>query len=139
MSTVFVNLYAILACAVMSIFLGSIWYGPLFGEIWMKLVGIKKPEKITKEMKMSMMRSYGLMFLGSLLMAFVLGSILLLMGASSVSQALMTAGFVWIGFVAPSSIGVVLFEGKPWRLWFLNSGYMLVQLCLMAIVLQAWK
>lgn len=143
MPVVPVNFFAILACGVLSMILGSIWYGPLFGNVWMKLSGIKKPEKMTKEIKNSMMRSYSLMFLGSLITAYVLQHALVFaeayLQASGTSAALMGAFWNWLGFVVPVSIGMVLWEGKPWKLWFLNIGYVLVQLCAMALVLTMWK
>lgn len=138
-----INFLAIFACGVLSMILGSIWYGPLFGKTWMKLSGIKKPEKMTKEIKNSMIRSYSIMFLGSLVMAYVLQHTLVFAEAylqvSGVSGALMGAFWNWLGFVVPVSIGTVLWEGKPWKLWFLNIGFVLVQLCVMAIVLTTWR
>lgn len=49
------------------------------------------------------------------------------------------AGFWnWLGFVAPVTLGAVLWEGKHWKLWFLNNGYYLVTLLLMGAVLALW-
>ena len=137
------NYLAILACGVLSMILGSIWYGPLFGNAWMKLAGIKKPEKITPEIKKMMIRSYGLMFLVSLIMAFVVSNELQFAGLAIENVGLIPvvifACFQWLGFVVPSTIGSVLWEGRSWKLWFLNAGYTLVQLCLIAAVLSIWK
>ena len=123
--------------------LGSIWYGPLFGNAWMKLAGIKKPEKITLEIKKMMIRSYGLMFLVSLIMVFVVSNELQFAGLAIENVGLIPvvifACFQWLGFVVPSTIGSVLWEGRSWKLWFLNAGYTLVQLCLIAAVLSIWK
>ncbi|MDO8488446.1 MAG: DUF1761 family protein [bacterium] len=35
-----VNYLAILAAAVLSMVLGFLWFGPLFGQTWMKLMGL---------------------------------------------------------------------------------------------------
>lgn len=37
-----------------------------------------------------------------------------------------------------SSYGVVLWEGKSWKLWFLNNAYHLVVLTVMGVILALW-
>jgi TRAP-type C4-dicarboxylate transport system permease small subunit len=71
-----VNYLAILVCGLVSMVLGSLWYGPLFGKPWMAMIGIKKPDVMTPAIKKMMAKSYSIMFIGSLLMAFILGNIL---------------------------------------------------------------
>jgi hypothetical protein len=34
------NHLAILVCVILSIGLGFLWYGPLFGDAWMEMVGL---------------------------------------------------------------------------------------------------
>lgn len=61
---------AVLVSVIVSMIVGSIWYGPVFGKKWMKLVGVTKEdmEKGKKEMQ----KTYGMMFAGSLVTSFVL-------------------------------------------------------------------
>ncbi len=33
-----VNIWAVLVCTLLSIVVGSIWYGPFFGKTWMKII-----------------------------------------------------------------------------------------------------
>ncbi len=50
-----------------------------------------------------------------------------------------SVGFgAWIGFVAPVSLGIVLWDGKPWKLWMINAGYYLVGLLLIGSILALW-
>jgi hypothetical protein len=83
------------------------------------------------------------MFVGSLLMSYVLANELVFSGAfmqtSGVTVGLMGGFFNWLGFVAPVSLGTVLWDGKSWKLWFINSGYYLVSLLLMGSLLSVWK
>lgn len=147
MPVVPVNYPAILACGVASMVIGSLWYGPLFGKPWMKLMGFtpEKMEAMKKDPagKKKMMRSYGLMFVGSLVMAYVLSHALVFastyLGSSGVSAGLMTGFWNWLGFIAPVTLGSVLWEGKPWRLWILNTGHYLATLCAMGVILALWK
>ena len=54
-------------------------------------------------------------------------------------QAGLSTGFWnWLGFVAPVTMGAVLWEGKPWGLWFLNAGYQLVNLLVMGVIIASW-
>ncbi len=64
---VHVNYLAVLISAVASMIIGSIWYGPLFGKMYMQIMGMDKlsPEEQTA-MKKSMGVSYFLQFIASL-------------------------------------------------------------------------
>ena len=41
----------------------------------------------------------------------------------------------WLGFVAPTMLGSVLWENKSWNLYAINAGYYLVSFALMGAVL----
>ncbi len=131
------NYWAVLGAAIVSMIVGSLWYSPmLFAKPWMKLNGFTGDNKAdkTKGMATAMLG----MFIGSLIMAYVLANVLLLVGASTVSAALIAALWLWLGFiVVPYSSGV-LFERKPLALFFINIGNYLVTLLLMAVVLAIW-
>jgi len=138
-----VNYWAVLACGVSAMVLGSLWYGPFFGKPWMKMMGISKPDKMSAKEKNDMMRSYGIMFVGALVTSFVLSHELVFamsyLKTSGVSAGLTTGFWNWFGFVAPITMGSQLWEKKPWKLYYINSGYWLVQLCLMGVILALWK
>ncbi len=142
MSVVPVNYWAVLACGVVSMVLGSLWYGPLFGKMWMGLMGLTDEHMKSAKQK-GMGKSYALMFIGSLLMAYVLSHSLTFAGAylnaAGVSAGLMVGFWSWLGFIAPVTLGVVLWEGKPWKLWFLNNSYSLVQLLVFGVILALWQ
>ncbi len=137
-----INYWAVLLCVVMSIVLGSLWYGPLFGKQWMRLAGIQKPESMTPAIKKSMIQSYVIMAVGSLFMAFVLAHFLFYASAFTrmvgIEAGLQGSLWVWLGFVAPVTIGSVLWESKPWKYWFITAGYYLVSLSIMGVILSLW-
>lgn len=138
-----VNYLAILAAGIISIITGSLWYGPLFGEYWMKTMKFKKPAKMDDEAKMAMMKSYGITTVASLVMAYVLSHIITFssayMGVSGVSAGLSSAFWMWLGFIVPTSLNSVLWEGKPLKLWFINVGYHLVTLLIIGPVIAVWR
>ncbi len=130
------NFLAVFAAAIVSMVVGFLWYSPmLFGNEWMKLLGIKM--KDAKGMKEKAMKGYAITFVASIVMASVLAYVLKYAQASSVLDGLMTAFWLWLGFVVTVKIGMVLWEGKPFKLFLLDTGYYLVSLLAMGAVLGA--
>jgi hypothetical protein len=123
-----VNYWAILVAGVLSIGIGGLWYGPLFGKQWMSLVGIT-PESM-KSMKMTPFQAmFGGLIVG-LLTAFVLAHHMAFAGAylgiSGYELALMSAFWVWLGFLDKieglvialmMSFHSFLVRSKLWLLW----------------------
>ncbi len=138
-----VNYLAILVCGIVGFGLGWLWFGPLFGKQWMALSGKTMPAMMTPEIKAQMNKSYAIAFLGSLVMAYVLANALVFastyLHTSGVSAGIAAGFWNWLGFIAPVTIGMVLWEGKPWKLWVLNAGHYLVTLCVMGVILALWK
>ena len=136
-----VNYLAVLAAAVLSMAIGALWYGPLFGKKWQELLGMTK-EKLEQAKAKGVAKSYALMFVGSLLMSYVLDHALIFASAylktSGVGAGVEVGIFNLLGFIAPVTLGVVLWEGKSWKLWLINNGYYLVTLVLMGILLALW-
>jgi mannitol-specific phosphotransferase system IIBC component len=135
-----INYLAVLVAAILSMILGYIWYGPLFGKLWMRLMGFTKESM--SEGKSKMAKTYSIMFIGTLLMSFTLAHSIVFASAymnSAGVDAGLTAGiWNWLGFVVPVSLGSVLWDGKPWKLWFINAGYYLVALLMMGVLLAVW-
>jgi len=139
MQAVPVNLWAILASGVVSMVLGFLWYGPLFGKTWMSLSGINPSKGDDKGMG----KRYAISFVGSLVMAYVLLHSLVFASVytetTGLAAGLMVGLWSWLGFIAPLTLGSVLWEGKSWKLWFLNNAYQLILLLIMGMILATWK
>lgn len=133
-----INYLAVLVSAVASMVLGFLWYGPLFGKPWMKLMGWNPKKLSSMKMKTNMSMSYGITFIGSLVMAFVLSHIVDYTQAATYLDGIMAGVWVWLGFVATVTLGKVLWEGKSWNLYFLENGYQLVNLIVMGVILTLW-
>ena len=122
--------------------LGYLWYGPLFGKQWSRLMGWSDETMREMQQKGNMAKSYGIMALGALVMSFVLSHSLVFASAylheSGVWAGLQTGFWNWLGFIVPVSFGGVLWEGKPWTLWMINAGYYLVGLLLIGVLLAVW-
>ena len=47
--------------------------------------------------------------------------------------------FNWLGLIAPVTLSPMLWEGKSWKLWFINSGYYFVSLPVTGVILEFCK
>ena len=137
MPDVDINLLAVLVAALVSIILGFVWYGPLFGKTWMQLSGFTAKD-MEKAKKKGMTKTYILMIIGTLVSSYVLAHFVDYLQATDFNGALQAGFWLWLGFIAPVQLGIVLWEGKPWTLYFINVAYYLVNLILMATILAVW-
>lgn len=136
-----INYLAVIVAAAAAVILGFLWYGPFFGNAWMKLMGFTK-EDMTKAMKNGMAKTYGLMIVGALLMAAVLTYVVTYASAytqtSGLSVGLQSGFWIWLGFAVPLLMDGQLWEGKSWKLFWINASYRLVSLLLMGAILASW-
>ena len=137
-----INYLAVVAAGVAAMTVGFLWYGPLFGKKWLALSGMTQTNVEAAEAS-SMTKSYLLTFAGSLIMSYVLAHSLVFASAylqtTGISAGLMAGFWSWLGFVAPVTLGNVLWERKPWGLWVFNNGHYLVALLVMGLILAVWQ
>ena len=131
-----VNYLAVLLGGVINMALGYLWYGPLYGKEWVRLTGITPQQRAHN--KETMTQRYTLMFLASLVTAYVLFHFIWYAapGAYTFFIAVKTALWAWVGLVFPISLTKFLFsaDNKPAKLLCIETGYHLVGLILMAAV-----
>lgn len=132
-----VNYLAVFLAGVSSMVIGSIWYSQkVFGNIWMKLAKVKMNTKMTTA---DNIRLFGLTFLASLIMAYVLAHVTYLsndfFGGSYLGSALSTAFWLWLGFTAVRFLTHDLFEGRPTKLTLLTVGNELATVLPMAVII----
>src|SRR3984957_11664981 len=102
----------------------TIWYSPaLFAKPWMAALGIV-PSGPKKGLAAGMISS----FLGDLLVAFILLHFVLWSGAQTVGTGAFVGFLAWLGFIAATQFPQSIYEGRPPRLFAINSGYWLVGL-----------
>ena len=128
-----VNIIGVAAAAVASMVLGMIWYGPLFGKKWVELSG----HQMGSGDKAKMPMLYGAAFIGSLVTAYVLAMFIGLIGGTTPMDGAITGFWAWLGFVATTSLGMVLWEMKPVKLYALNNAYNLVNFAVMGAIVAA--
>jgi hypothetical protein len=134
-----VNWIGILLSAVAAMVVGFVYYSPyVAGKPWMKLMGIT-PDNI-KQRQSEMMKLYGISFVLALVTAFVLSHVITMSQTyfpeyTRLTSGIMSAFWMWLGFVMPVQLTDVLFGGKVLKLFAINTGYQLITLLVMGLIL----
>lgn len=132
--TIDINYLAVFLAAVVSMIIGALWYSPLlFSKLWMQLSGITE-KQIAEAKKKSMTVSYILQFVAFLVMACVVAHFIGYLALTTLSEILQLVFWSWLGYQATLELGTVLWAGKPWGLYLLNSAHNLVSLVAMGLV-----
>jgi hypothetical protein len=138
-----VNYLAVLACAVLSMIIGTIWYGPMFGKKWMQITGSDKfDEQKRKEMQKSAMPLYGIQFVLSLIQAYILAQYVVIGSLIDIS-GVMNGFLIWLAFVMPTVAGSSMWNANSnkikWAQFYIQAGYQLVLFLVFGALLIAWK
>ena len=132
-----VNLLSVLVSVIAVFILGALWYGPLFGKTWIRLMDFS--EKHMKEAKRKgMAKQLVINFISSFIMAYILAYFIQVLFYSELNAILFLAFLIWIGFIATTTLGSVLWEGKNIKLYLINNLYSLVSLVIMSLILRMW-
>jgi hypothetical protein len=133
------NYIAVALAAVASMVIGFVWYGPmLFAKPWMKYMGYSQKDLKKEQAKMGPL--YGISFVLAVLTAFVL-SYMIVMAQNffeypKLSTGLITAFWMWLGFVMPVQATSAIFStNRSMGLFLINTGYQLACLLVMGLIL----
>ena len=137
MQNINVNYLAVLVAGIVNIGIGFLWHGPLFGKQWMALMGFNKNSM--KSMKITAGQAMVGGFVAALVMSYVQAYIIGFSQAATFIEGVISGFWIWLGFVATVMIGKVLWEGKPFRLFAITSGYWLVTLMINGGILAVWR
>lgn len=141
METLTVNYWAILAGAVLSMIIGAVWYGPLFGKKWMELNGVSS---LSEEEMKKMQKAAGPLYLAQFLLTLFQVLILAhLVADTKLVGGLERSLWIWAAFVIPTLAGAVMWTSEKskfkWSRFLIQSGYQLVIFTVFGLLLQFWK
>lgn len=141
MESISVNYWAILAGAVLSMAIGAIWYGPLFGKQWMEIMGVDPGDAETAK---KMQKTAGPLYL----VQFVLTLFQVLVLAHLVADTARVGGlersmWIWAAFVIPTLAGSAMWTNDPgrlkWKRFLIQAGYQFILFAVFGLLLQFWK
>jgi hypothetical protein len=125
---------AVIVAGMAGFMVGGVWYSALFGKIWMAARGVT-PESM-KDNKGNVGAMFGITFVLDLVMAFVLDHVFGTYGALTMSDALMVAGGIAIGFVIPAMIVNYLYQQAKRNLFLIDGGHWFAVFLVMGTVLK---
>lgn len=123
---------------------GGLWYGPILGKTWGRLMGMNMEQKPDAKL---MRKAMLLQFIGTCLVTFVLAQSVQVwrpsvwgVGADGpdTMYGFLSGFFTWIGFYVPLQLSKIAWENKPWGVFFINTGHDFINLQLIALILACW-
>lgn len=137
---IIVNYWAVLGGAVFLMIMGFVWYGPLFGKLWMKIIGA--PDMSKEEMarmQKEMMPYYAMQFVLALITSCVLYHFVQ-WAPGYTGSGLEVAFWVWLGFAMPMAAGSMWDTKKGMQLkkFLVVAGYQLVTLLVLSLAFTMW-
>jgi len=133
-----INYLAVAVAALVSFALGALWYSPaLFGKTWQK--ELEFTDDYLKEGNMG--KIFGTSFVLIVVMAFGMAILVQGHGENDIgwAQGLHHGLYVGLGFIG-TSMGInYLYQRRSLKLWAIDAGYQILFLCIMGIILGAWK
>ncbi len=135
MENFYINHLAVFVCALLSLFLGALWYSPvLFFNAWKSQTGLSE-EQIANAKPL---KTYTL----TLILAWIISyNLAFFLGDSKTDWKWgLTAGLLaGVGWAATMYVIVSLFEQRTWKHMLINCGYMTVYFALIGFILGVWR
>ncbi|MDP3645836.1 MAG: DUF1761 domain-containing protein [bacterium] len=130
-----VSFLPILIAGVVAVFVGWLWYSQyLFGNAYTRLSGAT-PEMVERGKKRMPLNIF-VSLLAYMLIAWVMTFVGIALNEFIDWISAIELGFwIWIGFVAPVMLGMVVWEQKPFQLYLIQVSHWLVTLIAIALVL----
>ena len=138
---VHINYFAVLACAILSMVIGAIWYGPLFGRIWSKMSGVDPDDlEAIKKLQKAARPMYLIQFILTLFQVFVFAWYAASIPSISVFS---NAMLIWGAFIIPIVAGNAMWNNDSkdtaFARFFIQAGYQLILFVVFALVITFWK
>lgn len=128
-----VNLIALVVSIIAMQVLGFLWYGPLFGKLWLRGMGKSREELGNSG------AAVGISITATIIAILALAW---LIGASPAPDAATGALYgliVAVAFIATSAITSAAYEGKSWIVTVLYILYNVAGLAMVGAILGAWR
>lgn len=129
------NFTLISIAIIVQFILGAVWYGPLFGKTWMRIMG---GDKCTPKEIKAMQKAMGPFYLIQIVLTAISTIILSIFIDISLEYSVpMTAFILWLGFIVPTQISGVIWGSTKKEFW-LKQILILAGCQFVSIMLAAW-
>jgi hypothetical protein len=127
-----VNWIAVVVGAIFNMAFGMLWYGPLFGRVWLKAIG-NSSDDIESNSTM-----YVLPFFAGLVASCVLAIVIAGLGMTIWWHGILLGVVLWLGIGSTATLTTGTFEGSPRGGWLLFTGYQLVVYGALGLMFVLW-
>jgi hypothetical protein len=140
MSFAGINYLAVLAAAIAGWITGALWYG-IFAKFWVAAHGKTMDEFHAQRAAVkgtpAAWMPFALAFVADLIMAWVLAGLIGHLGAGQVTavNGIVSAAFVWLGFVVTTMTVNNAFGMRKYALTIIDSGHWLAVLAVMGAII----
>lgn len=129
------NYWAVVVAWVINCAVGAFWYSPAgFAKQWKQYTGVDIMKIPTQEAN----KILGSVVVSGLLQAFTLAVVLNSLNVTEAAEGLKVGLLLWLGLVTATTVGVTLYQRRPWSFLWLNSAYFLIVIGINSIVLTVW-
>lgn len=133
-----INYLAVIVAAIIHFMVGGLWYGVLFGNKFIELIGWS-PEKLQQVGSQNHTKEYLFAFATSFVLVYILAHFVQYTKAKGALDGMQTGFWLWLGFIATTQLATVIFEQRSFGLYLLNVGYQFVACLLTGALLAVWK
>lgn len=135
-----INWLAVVACVLVSMVSGSLWYNPrTFFPAWWKVVGKEGQVPGMQNMGMTWTLTVLSSFVQSVAMSLMVTAMGSLTGGATLASGVLAGFMLWLGFIAPTYLVNKLFAGHGLKIWAIETGNHLVNFLLFGAILGAWR
>lgn len=129
-----VNWLAVVVATVAAMIIGYLWYGPVFGKIWLRGMG-KTQEEIQASGSSA---AIPISIVTAFITAVALASVMSAAGADTVTEGIVWGLFAAFGFIATSQMNNAVYEGRNSTVTTLYIIYQLFTLAVMGTIIAVW-
>jgi len=131
-----INHLAVWVNVVLLHMLGFLWYGPIFGEPWMEMVGLTMAEAEAGSAEVGMWITN---FIATVVPMYALAWIFTKMNVNTALKGLWVGFVIAFSFVFLSDMTGDMFAQNPYGLSWITGGFSLVGLSITGLILGAWR
>lgn len=133
-----INFWPILVSTIVAFGLSALWYSPiLFGREWMSLTQTTNAD-IDRAKTSGIWRLYAVQFVATFVSFLLLAFIISATASTGGSNGAFFGFAVWVGFVATTTIGGMLWEKRTFKLTLIDTVITLINLVIGGAIIGAW-
>ena len=136
MSNIRLNWVAILVAAIAAFIFEALWFS-IFMNSWLE--GIGRTREWLMGTGLNPAIQYATAILCSIIVAAVLTICIQASGQQTARRGVVCGAVIWFGFIATSWAKAYIFEVRSLQIYFIYTGYYLIELVLIGAIVGAWK